>query len=133
MPTHAPERPGLGEAAKSVAEHASAIARLELELATLELKRKLVSMGLGIGLLAGAAVFGVFGFMLLLALAAAALALVLPVWASIAIVLGGTLGLAGVLAVLGLGRVKKGSPPVPEQAIREMKLTTEAIKSNGRH
>ena len=76
MPTHAPDRPGLGEAAKSVAEHASAIARLELELATLELKRKLVSMGVGIGLLAGAAIFGVFGMMLLLALAAAALTLV---------------------------------------------------------
>jgi hypothetical protein len=133
MPTHAPERPGLGEAAKAVAEHTSAIARLELELAALELKRKLVSMGVGIGLLAGAAIFGVFGLMLAVALGVAALALVLPVWASIAIALGGALGLAAVLALIGLGLVKRGSPPVPEQAIREMKLTTEAIKSNGRH
>jgi hypothetical protein len=133
MPTHAPERPGLGDAAKAVAEHASAIARLELELASLEIKRKLISMGLGIGLLVGAAIFGVLGVMLLVALAVAALALVLPVWASIAIVLGGALGVAALLALIGLGRIKKGSPPVPEQAIREMKLTTEAIKGNGRN
>ena len=31
--------------------------------------------------------------------------------------------------LLGLRSIKKGSPPVPEQAIREAKLTTAAIKS----
>jgi hypothetical protein len=30
--------------------------------------------------------------------------------------------------VLALGRIKKGTPPVPEQAIREAKLTSAAIK-----
>ena len=33
-----------------------------------------------------------------------------------------------VLGVLALGRFKKGTPPLPEQAIREAKLTTEALK-----
>ena len=28
-------------------------------------------------------------------------------------------------------KIKKGTPPVPEQAIREAKLTTEALKTNG--
>jgi hypothetical protein len=27
--------------------------------------------------------------------------------------------------------IKRGTPPVPEQAIREAKLTTEALKANG--
>jgi hypothetical protein len=27
--------------------------------------------------------------------------------------------------------IRRGAPPVPEQAIEEAKLTTEAIKSNG--
>jgi hypothetical protein len=27
--------------------------------------------------------------------------------------------------------LKKGTPPVPEQALREAKLTTEALKSDG--
>ena len=37
--------------------------------------------------------------------------------------------LAAVLGLLGINRIKKGTPPMPEQAIREAKLTTEAIKS----
>jgi hypothetical protein len=37
-----------------------------------------------------------------------------------------------VLAVLGIAKVKKGTPPLPEQAIQEAKLTTEALKSDGR-
>ena len=43
-------------------------------------------------------------------------------------------GLALLVAVLGLFAylsVKKGTPPVPEQALLEAKLTTEALKSDG--
>ena len=133
MPTRASDRPGLGEATKAVAEHASAIARLELELATAELKRKIAAMGIGIGMLVGAALFGVLGLMLALAAGAAALTLVVPTWAAILIVMGGVFGAAALLALLGIGGIKKGSPPVPQQAIEEARLTTEALKrSNGR-
>jgi hypothetical protein len=38
--------------------------------------------------------------------------------------------LAGLLGMLALGRIKKGTPPVPEQAIREAKLTQTALKSD---
>jgi hypothetical protein len=37
-----------------------------------------------------------------------------------------------VLAVLAVNRIQKGTPPVPEQAILEAKLTTEVLKSDGR-
>ena len=40
--------------------------------------------------------------------------------------------LAAVLGILGLAKIKKGTPPVPEHAIREARLTTEALKSDGR-
>jgi len=51
MHTHGTEpNGGLGGAAKQVAEHASALARLEIELAKLELGRKVASLGIGIGL-----------------------------------------------------------------------------------
>jgi hypothetical protein len=30
-----------------------------------------------------------------------------------------------------VNRIKKGTPPVPEQAIEEAKLTSEALKSDG--
>ncbi len=50
----------LGASAKSVAERASALVRLEMELAALELKRKLFALGAGIGLSLGAGLFLVF-------------------------------------------------------------------------
>ncbi len=45
---------------------------------------------------------------------------------------GGLFLLVGLLAVIGIGRLRKGTPPIPEQAIAEAKLTTEALK-NGHH
>jgi hypothetical protein len=132
MPTHAGERRGLGAAAKAVSERASSIVRLELQLAAAELKKKVVALGLGIGLLVGAGLFGLFGLGFGLATVAAAIATALPMWLSLLIVAGGLFLLSGLLAVLGIGRLKKGTPPLPEQAIAEAKLTTEALK-NGKH
>ena len=135
MPTRATDghqtHQGVGAAAKTVAEHASAIVRLELELAALELKRKVTALGIGIGLGVGALVMLVFMTGFAFATIAAALATFLPTWAALLIVTGMLLLLAGLFGVLALGRIKKGTPPVPEQAIAEAKLTTEALKSNG--
>jgi len=119
---------GLGGAAKGVAEHASSIARLELELAALELKGKLTSLGIGIGLAVGAALFAFFALGFAFATIAAALATFLSTWLALLIVTVFLGALAFFLAMLGLGRIKRGTPPVPEQAIREAKLTTEALR-----
>jgi hypothetical protein len=125
------ENAGLGTAAKQVAEHASAVARLEFELAGLELKRKVSSLGLGIGLAVAAGVFALFALGFGLATAAAALALVLETWLALLIVFGGVLLLALVLGLVGLNRIKRGTPPVPEQAIEEAKRTQAALRSDG--
>jgi uncharacterized membrane protein YqjE len=119
---------GVGGAAKTVAEHASAIARLELELAALELKKKVVALAFGIGLAVGAAVLGLFALGFVFATIAAALATFLDEWLALLIVTLGLFVLAGLLGVLALAKIRKGTPPVPEQAIREAKLTTEALK-----
>ena len=130
--TTANDRPhGVGAAAREVAEHASAIARLELELAQLELKRKLGAFGTGIGMLLGAAVFGLFALGFLLATLAAALDTFLPRWLSLLLVSVFLLVVVGVLAMLGLKALRRGSPPVPKQAIEEAKRTTAALKSDG--
>jgi hypothetical protein len=130
MPTREADH-GVAPAAKQVAEHASTLARLELELALLEVKRKVGALGLGIGLSIGAAVLGLFALGFGLATVAAALAIVLDMWLALLIVFGGLVLISVTLLVLGLRAIKKGSPPVPEQAIHEAKLTTEAIR-NGR-
>ncbi len=122
---------GVGGAVRQVAEHASAVVRLELELATLELKRKIGNLGLGIGLGLGAALFGLYAVGFGLATVAAVLAIFLDLWLALLIVFAGLLLIALVLGLLGLNRIKRGTPPVPEQAIEEAKVTQAALKSNG--
>jgi hypothetical protein len=123
---------GLGAMAKEVAEHASSLVRLELELATIELKRKATSLAVGIGLAIGAAIFALFAFGFAFATIAAALATFLPTWLALLIVTLVLFGLTALLGGIGVAKIRKGTPPVPEQAIREAKLTTEALRSNGR-
>ena len=135
MPTPETEprtHPGLGAAAKGVAEHASAIARLEIELATMELKKKVAALGIGIGLLVGALVLALYGIGFLFATITAALATFMPVWLSLLVVTLFLFAVAGVLGYLGIRYVGRGTPPTPNQAIDEAKLTTQALKSNGK-
>jgi hypothetical protein len=122
---------GLGPATKSVAEHASALVRLELELATLELKRKVVKLAMGIAFGLGAALLLLFALGFGFGAAAAGIATTTSTWLALLIVTGGLLLLALVLGIVALASLKKGTPPVPEQALREAKLTTEALKSDG--
>jgi hypothetical protein len=122
---------GLGATAKEVAEHASSLVRLELELAQLELKRKATNLGIGIGLTVAAALFGLYAVGFLFATIAAGLATAMSTWLALLIVTLGLLVLTAILGLIGVSRIRKGTPPVPEQAIREAKLTTEALKADG--
>jgi hypothetical protein len=132
MPTRESESHGLGAAAKLVAERVSTIVRLELELAALEVKRKIRSLGLGVAFAVGAAVALLFMGAFAYATVAAALATVMPTWAALLVVTGILFVKAALLGVLAITRIKKGTPPIPEQAIREARLTTEALKHDGR-
>jgi hypothetical protein len=133
MPTHAtdPRDASLGSAAKEVAEHASALVRLEIELAKLEVSRKVGSLGAGLGLGVGAVVVAAYMVGFLFATIAAGLATVMPTWLALLIVTLFLLLLSVVLGLFAVNRIKKGTPPVPEQAIAEAKLTSEALKSDG--
>ena len=119
---------GLGATAKEVAEHASSLVRLEMELATLELKRKVTNLGIGIGLAIGAALFALYALGFLFATIAAGLATAMSTWLALLIVTVGLLIVTAILGLIGMSRIKKGTPPVPEQAIREAKLTSDALK-----
>jgi hypothetical protein len=120
---------GLGWAARELRDRARSIVRLEIELALLEIKRKLGRMALGAGLGAGAAFVALFALGFLAAGGAAALALAVPVWAALLIVGGALLGLTGLLGFLAVRSFKAGTPPVPEEAIEEARLTTETLKN----
>jgi putative superfamily III holin-X len=73
--------------------------------------------------------FYMVGF--LFATIAAALATFLSTWLALLIVTLFLLLVAGVLGLFAVNRIKRGTPPMPEQAIEEAKLTSEALKSDG--
>lgn len=128
MDTPETENGTLGGTAKEVAEHASALARLELELAQLEIKQKFAALGLGAGLAGGALVVALYAVGFLFATIAAGLATTLDLWLSLLIVTVVLFLVVGLLGLLAKSRFQKGSPPVPRQAIEEAKQTTEALK-----
>ena len=125
------EAHGLAGAAKQLAERASTLIRLELEVAGLELKRKAGLLGTGIGLAVGAAVLVFYGIGFGLAAIAAGIATATSVWLALLIVFIGLLLVAGVLGFFARRAIKKSTPPVPEQAIQEAKLTTVVLKHKG--
>jgi len=107
MPIRAAERPSVATAAKEVAGHAGALARLGLELARLEAKSKAVALGLGIG----AALVSLYALGFLLATIATALAIVLDAWLALLLVTVGLLMVAGILGLLARNQLKS-DPPV---------------------
>ena len=131
MHTPATDEQSLGAAAKQVAEHASTLARLELELAAAEVKSKVAALGM-------AAVFGGVALFFLLyaigfvfATVAASLATFLPTWLALLLVTIFLLLGAGIFVLLALRSLRRGTPPVPKQAIEEAKMTTAALKADG--
>jgi hypothetical protein len=120
---------GLSGATKRVADHARSIVQLEIQLAATELKRKVAALAIGIGLGAGAVLYGLLAILFGLPAATAGIATALPVWLSLLIMFGGLFLLAGILGAVGAALLRKGSKPVPEQAIAEAQMTTEALRN----
>ena len=105
MPIRAAEQqPGLGTAAKQIAEHAGSLAKLGVELARLEAKYKAEAIGFGIG----AAFVALYGLGFLLATIAVALAIVLDTWLALLLVTLVLFGIAGILGSLARTRLKSG-------------------------
>jgi hypothetical protein len=128
MPTRADSSNGGVQAAvHEVAEHARTLVRLEGELAALEVRQKIAAVGAGAALLVAGGVLALFGLGFLLATLAAALANVLATWLALLVVGGGLVLLAALLLAIGAAQLRRGVPPVPEQAIAEAKLTGAAL------
>ena len=120
---------GLSGAAQRVADHARSFVQLEVQLAIAELKRKAAALGIGAALMVGAAVVAFLALTFGLAAAAAGLATTLAVWESLLIVCGALILLAAILVGVGYMLLQKGTKPLPEQAVEEARLTTEALRN----
>ncbi|WP_163513630.1 phage holin family protein [Fodinicola acaciae] len=127
-PDPADER-STGELVSQLSSQVSELVRAELKLAQLELAAKAKKLGTGAGLFAGAGVIAFYSFGVLLAAAVLALSLVLPGWAAALIVFGAMMIVAAILVLVGIRLVKRGSPPVPKQAIEGLKTDVGILKN----
>lgn len=123
----------LGSLIGRLPELISQLIRGEIQLAKQEITGKLKSAGVGVGLLVGAGILAIIFLQIVLAAAIIALSLVLPAWASALIVGGVVLIIVIVLALLGLKTLKTGVPPVPTEAVENVKADVRAIKGEGEY
>lgn len=120
-------RQSLGGLLKELPDRISRLVRSEIQLAKLEVTTKIKAAGVGVGMLVVAAFFALVAFAVLVAAAIMGLANVVPDWLAAIIVAVVFLLLAAVLALLGVKKLKKGIPPVPEDSIDSMKADVRAV------
>lgn len=106
----------------------SELVRDEIALATAEMKEKGSRVGAGVGISGAGGLLALYGLAAVFAAAVAGLATVLATWAAALLVGVVLLALAGALAAAGIGRVRSGIPPVPEQAVQSTKQDIETVK-----
>jgi uncharacterized membrane protein YqjE len=116
-----------GELVTRLSTQISELVRGELALAKAELTEKGKRAGLGAGLMGAAGVFAFYGGAVLIATVIAALALVMPVWLAALIVAIVIFIVAGVLALVGRGQIKRATPPVPENTVESVKRDVAAV------
>jgi hypothetical protein len=103
----------------------------EIENLKRELTARLAKLGIGIGLFVAAALFAFFALATLIAAAVLGIATALPAWLAALIVAGGLLVLTAILVLIGVSSLKKGLPPVPEDAISSIKKDLNTVKGLG--
>ena|SRR5947209_7634321 len=120
----------LGEIVNEVSQKASLLVREEIELAKAEVTTKAKRIARGAGFFGGAAVILFFMTFALLEFLGFGIAdwFSFKIWVGFAIVTGVMVLLAGLLAVLGIRSIKRGTPPMPELAIEEAKKTRAALE-----
>jgi MFS family permease len=122
------DRP-VGELVKQLADQTSTLVRQEIGLAKAELTEKGKEAGKGAGLFAGAAVVGLLAAGALTAFLIMLLDGALANWLSALIVGVVFAAVAGALAAAGRSRVKRATPPVPEQTVETVKEDVEWAKT----
>ena len=117
-----------GDLVKMMSEQVSVLIRDEMELARLEMTSKGKQAALGAGMFGASGVVAVYGVGCLLACAIIAISGVAAAWLAALIVGAALLAAAGGAALLGKRRMQKAAPPVPEQAVADVKADIEEIK-----
>jgi uncharacterized membrane protein YqjE len=122
----------LGELLRQLSEETTRLVHQELELAKAELQQKGRQAGMGAGMFGGAGALGLAALGALTACFILALNAIMPAWLA-ALIVAVVCGIvAFVLVKQGQARVKRATPPVPEQTIETVKEDVEWAKTQMR-
>ena len=121
------DRP-VGDLLKQLSEDTATLVRKEVELARAEVTQKGKQAGIGAGMFGGAGVAALLALGSLTACLIALLATGMKVWIAALIVTVLWAAIAGVLALLGKGRVQEATPPV-EQTVETLKEDVQWAKT----
>ena len=117
-----------GDLVKLVSEQVSVLVRDELKLAQLEVTGKARQAGKGMGMMGGGALIALYGAACLIACVIIAISRSLQAWLAALIVGAGLLVVAAVVTAVGRSTTRKGTPPVPTEAMESVKTDVEEIK-----
>ncbi len=126
-PAGAEER-SVGELVKELSELVPRLVRDELKLARAETAQKGKQMGIGAGAFAGGGVIALYAVGCLLACAIIAISGVVAAWLAALIVGAALLAVSGIAALVGKRRLRKGTPPVPKEAIGSVQADVHEVK-----
>ena len=120
----------LGEIVNDVSQKATLLVREEIELAKAEVTTKATRIGKGVAAFGGAAFVALLGLIFVFQTLAWGFTdwLNVKIWVGFLIVTVILFVVAVAAAIVGMRFVKRGSPPTPDMAIEEAKLTRETIE-----
>jgi hypothetical protein len=126
-----PSRPvsaSTGELVSQLSDEVSTLIRDELRLAQAEITEKTKTAGIGAGLFGGTGLVALYGIAALVTAAILGLAVAVAPWFAAAIVGVVLLAIAGLMALSAKRNVSAAAPPVPEQAINELKANVQTCQ-----
>ena len=124
-----PEREAsTGELVQQLSEQVSTLVRDELKMARLELARKGKFAGFGIGLYGASGLVALYAIACLLAAAIIAIAEEIRPWLAALIIGLVLLVVSAVAALMGRSRMRRATPPMPEQAVEGTKADVEEVR-----
>ncbi|GAA6527575.1 phage holin family protein [Intrasporangium sp. DVR] len=118
----------LGQLVASATQDMSTLVRGEIALAKAEVSGQLKKAGKGGGLLAGAAIIGFYSVYFIFTTLVEVLDIWLPRWAAYLIITVLMLLIAGILAMVGIRKMKTVEP-TPKKAVAEAQQTVAALKA----
>ncbi len=117
-----------GELTARLSENVSRLVHDELALAQIEAKEKAKRLGLGVGLFGAGGFVAVLGTVCAVAAAVLGLATVVSGWLAALLVAVALFATAGLLAVVGRKDLRRGTPPLPQEAMESTKADVAAVR-----